>query len=78
MHFARSVKLVQLLGEQEALSCLCEYHVAEYLQTMEDLLVEQVLTSFGTDEARAAVLSTAGLGYLIGKMLAMEKEWEKA
>ena len=78
MHFARSVKLVQLLGEQEEMIVLCEYHVMEYLPQMEQLLVEQVLTAFATNGEREAVLSSAGLGYLIEQMHAVEKEWEEA
>lgn len=78
MHFARSVKLVQLLGEQEEMIVLCEYHVMEYLPQMEQMLVEQVLTSFATNEEREAVLSSAGLGYLIEQMHAVEKEWEES
>ena len=78
MHFARSVKLVQLLGEQEEMIVLCEYHVMEYLPQMEQLLVEQVLTAFATNGEREAVLSSAGLSHLIEQMHAVEKEWEES
>ena len=78
MHFAESVRQVKKLEETPELNCLCEYHVLEYLPGMEQMLVEQVLTSFPTDEEREAVLSSANLDYLIQQMRLTEKAWEEA
>lgn len=78
LHYAESVRLVRQMGESDELVVLCEYHVLEYLPQMEQLLIEQVLTSFSTTEEREAVLSSAGLEYLIDQMHLTEEEWEKA
>lgn len=78
MHFAESVALVHQMGESDELLVLCEYHVLEYLPQMEQMLIEQVLTSFSTSQERDAVLTSAGLGYLIEQMHTLEKEWEDA
>ena len=52
-----------------------EYHAAEYLDEMETLLLHQVLTAFPDEEARRTFLIETGLGYLTGKMIALNEAW---
>ena len=77
MHFAQSVRLVREMAESEEVNFLCDYHVGSYLQDMENMLVEQVLTAFPSDEQREVVLKSAGMGYLTVNMRAREKKWER-
>lgn len=76
LHYAESVRLVRQMGESDELVVLCEYHVLEYLPQMEQLLIEQVLTSFSTTEEREAVLTASGLPDLIEQLRSTERELE--
>ena len=74
MHYAQSVKMVEDLGRASQNEPLCEYHYTEFLETMEQLLVQQVVTAFADEEEMVAILTSAGLEHLVddAKVLARE------
>lgn len=76
MHFARSVRMVEELSEQPSQSSLVKYHHRTYLETMERLVVQQVVTAFEDTAERKAILESAGLGHLVGDAEELERMWD--
>ena len=74
MHFARSVKMVEELGEHSSCEPLCEYHYREYVDLMESILVDQVVTAFPDTDEMTAVLTSAGLEHLVEDAIILARE----
>ena len=66
--FARAVRQVADLAEIPGPDPLSEYHCREYLDEMEALLVDQLVTAVPGQSEREAILSVAGMDYLLEKV----------
>jgi len=73
--FARAVRQVADLSELPGPDPLTEYHAREYLDVMESLLVEQLVTSVPTGAEREALLSVAGLDYLEERVTSVARDY---
>lgn len=78
MHYAQSVKMVEELGRKGEDEPLCQYHYREFLDTMEQLLVQQVVTAFADESEMVAILSSTGLEHLIEDALSLARELGEA
>ena len=74
--FARAVKLVADMADIPSPDPQTEYHAKEYLEEMESLLLDQLLTAFLSEHGREDILEDAGLGHLVGPLRFREAEWE--
>lgn len=74
--FARAVRKVADLQETPDRSPNAEYHVAEYLQDMEYMLLEQLMTSTENQQERERVLVESELEYLLPHLQEMASDWE--
>lgn len=74
--FARTVKMVADMADLQSPYPLTEYHWKEYLDEMEYLLLQQLLTSFPLETHRERLLEEEGLGYLIIRLRYMAENWE--
>ncbi len=54
-----------------------EYHAIEYIDEMEDLLLQQLITATADRLEREDILISCGLDYLLVRLDHMATEWEK-
>ena len=72
---AKAVKITSEIYERPFPNPQSLYHVREYLDDMEDLLVQQVLTAFPDVQSGEEFLSSCGLDYLHGNLLTLAEQW---
>ena len=75
--FARAVRQVADLAEIPSPDPLTEYHCREYLDVMETLLVDQLVTAVPDQSEREAILSVAELDYLWERVCARMDQLEE-
>lgn len=73
--YARAVRLVDDMFDIPSPSPVTEYHCHEYSTEMEDMLIEQLLTSTDIAEERDAILVGAGLDHLVEDLHLKAEEW---
>ena len=73
MLYARAVKCMEDLAELPDPDTKTEYHVVEFLAEMEDMLVEQLVSSLPNEVLRETVLRSAGLERMIPEVRHMAK-----
>ncbi len=54
-----------------------EYHAIEYIDEMENLLLQQLITATSDRLEREDLLISCGLDYLLVRLNKMGEEWEK-
>jgi len=74
MHYAQSVKMVEELGRKGDDEPLCKYHYREFLDTMEQLLVQQVVTAFADEGEMVAILTSSGMEHLVEDAIILARE----
>ena len=77
MHFAQSVKMIQELPHKEPDEPICQYYYREYLDLMESILMEQIVTAFPDEDEISAVLTSVGLDYLVDETQMLFREWKE-
>lgn len=75
--FARAVKLVADIFETPSPHPQAEYHAREYLNEMESLFLQQLMTAFWEESEREQVLTDFGLDYLMETLQEMHFDWEQ-
>lgn len=74
---ALAVKIVNDMAERPTGEPQSEYHSKEYLDGMEAMLLEQVLTAFPDERSRREFLAETGLSYLTDRMVALNRQWDE-
>lgn len=74
--FARAVKLVADILETPSPHPQAEYHAREYLNEMESLFLQQLMTAYQEESEREQVLTVFGLDYLMETLQEMHFDWE--
>ena len=73
---ARAVKLVADISETPSPHPQAEYHAREYLNEMETLFLQQLMTAYWEESEREQVLIDFGLDYLMEALQEMHFDWE--
>ena len=75
--FARAVRLTADLADLPCPDPLTEYYAKEYLDEMEDLLLQQLITATMDCREREGILDACGLDYLAIRLGYLAEEFEE-